>query len=70
MPGEFDQCAVNLAGPAVKLAAKIGDSAAGGQIVMSESTLYSNERAVMKLAVLKLLGQFTFEVPPKDKVQV
>jgi hypothetical protein len=59
-----------VSGPAVKLAAKIGDSAAGGQIVMSETTLYSDERAVMKLAVLELLGQFVFEVPPQDPVQV
>jgi len=61
---------VQFNGPAVKLAAKIGDSAAGGQIVMSETTLYSDERAVMKLAVLELLGQFVFEVPPQDPVQV
>ena len=54
----------------MKLAAKIGDSAAGGQIVMSETTLCKNERVVMKLASLKLLGQFIFEVPPQDKVQV
>ena len=59
-----------MTGPAVKLAAKIGDSAAGGQIVMSETTLMKNERVVMKLASLKLLGQFIFELPPQDKVQV
>jgi hypothetical protein len=59
-----------MAGPAVKLAAKIGDSAAGGQIVISETTLHTNELAVMKLAVLELLGQFVFKVPPEDPVQV
>jgi hypothetical protein len=59
-----------VAGPAVKLAAMIGDSGVGGQIVMSETTLYSNEGAVNKLAGLQLLGKFLFEVPPNDPVLV
>jgi len=54
----------------VKLAAMIGDSGVGGQIVMSETTLYGNEGALTKLAVLQLLGKFLFEVPPNDPVLV